>query len=432
MDLDQLSELTEDSSASTQLLRNLPNSRLTSRSTPLDSEDKIGNSGSILKLDEDFADLGAVWDEHLEPTSPSPSLYQTGLAITQIEELIEAMADCIIGKRSKLIINLKTRASRGSNSAQDFNRKTRSVSFPTASPKEAWKFVTLLRILELSHEALVTGNIITKRDLYYCDPELFAEQEFLNRYIDDIAYTLGLKRDALNIVAAAKGLLTGCLTIRKKDESVIDYSSGVDLQLVPAIKYIDKVKLHSVAWVLVIEKEATFRTLATNEYCISSGAGKGIILTAKGYPDIQSRQFLHFMSRRYPRIPIFTFVDFDPDGIGIMSTYKYGSKNLAHESADLSVPSMQWLGVRSTDMVRAGETAEGVMRLTERDRRLAVKMLERNLYRDGGEETEWRRELQVMLMLNKKAEIQILGNGSALEEWLDKKLLEHIDMLTIT
>jgi meiotic recombination protein SPO11 len=137
------------------------------------------------------------------------------------------------------------------------------------------------------------------------------------------------------------------------------------------------------------------------------------------------------VSKRYAQIPIFTFVDFDPDGIGIMSTYKYGSKNLAHESADLSVPSIQWLGVRSADMVKAGETAEGVMRLTERDRRLAAKMLERDLYRDGGEETEWRRELQVMLILNRKAEIQILGNGSALEKWLDRKLQEHIDMATL-
>jgi hypothetical protein len=30
-------------------------------------------------------------------------------------------------------------------------------------------------------------------------------------------------------VAAAKGLLTGCLTVTKKDGSVIDYSSGVDV-----------------------------------------------------------------------------------------------------------------------------------------------------------------------------------------------------------
>jgi hypothetical protein len=30
-------------------------------------------------------------------------------------------------------------------------------------------------------------------------------------------------------VAAAKGLLTGCVTVTKRDGSVIDYSSGVDV-----------------------------------------------------------------------------------------------------------------------------------------------------------------------------------------------------------
>ena len=60
------------------------------------------------------------------------------------------------------------------------------------------------------------------------------------------------------------------------------------------------------------------------------------------------------------------------------------------------------------------------MRLTKRDRRIAVKMLEREM--GGEEEWIWRRELRVMLMLNVKAEIQVLGNGEALGEWLDGRL----------
>jgi meiotic recombination protein SPO11 len=39
---------------------------------------------------------------------------------------------------------------------------------------------------------------------------------------------------------------------------------------------------------------------------------------------------------------------------------------------------------------------------------------------------EWKRELRIMLMLNIKAEIQILGSGGALGDWLDKKLLGTI------
>lgn len=73
-------------------------------------------------------------------------------------------------------------------------------------------------------------------------------------------------------------------------------------------------------------------------------------------------------------------------------------------------------------MMQGGEENEGLLKLTKRDRRLAARMLQREMCQENGEEEEWRRELQIMLMLNKKAEIQIIGNGDALEAWLDRRL----------
>jgi len=145
------------------------------------------------------------------------------------------------------------------------------------------------------------------------------------------------------------------------------------------------------------------------------------VLKAKGYPDIQTRQFLHLISTNHPIIPIYALVDFDPDGLGIMSTYKHGSQSLSHER-DLAVPSIQWLGVRSCDFLGSDgrDDPRGLLRLSARDRRIALRMLER----DEENDEEWKRELQVMLMLNVKAEIQILGNGEKLGEWLDARLTE--------
>jgi meiotic recombination protein SPO11 len=147
-----------------------------------------------------------------------------------------------------------------------------------------------------------------------------------------------------------------------------------------------------------------------------------MLLQAKGYPDIQTRQFIRLLSRHRPEIPILALVDFDPDGIGIMSTYKYGSVSLAHES-NLAVPSIRWLGVRSWDFLNTKHEIQGLLSLTARDRKIGMKMLAKSGAEEDGDE-EWRRELQIMLMMNVKAEIQILGNGEALGEWLDKKLLE--------
>jgi meiotic recombination protein SPO11 len=54
-----------------------------------------------------------------------------------------------------------------------------------------------------------------------------------------------------------------------------------------------------------------------------------------------------------------------------------------------------------------------------RDRRLAQRMLDREPFIEDGPEPEYRRELQNMLMLNIKAEIQLLEAGSSgLQGWL--------------
>jgi meiotic recombination protein SPO11 len=137
---------------------------------------------------------------------------------------------------------------------------------------------------------------------------------------------------------------------------------------------------------------------------------------------------------------MFVLVDLDPDGIAILSTYKYGSYRLAHEDVTLdkvsrlSLPNIQWLGVKSCDISRrpVGEDSTeinsmpqflGLMRLTTRDRIKAARMLEWDLCVEDGPEKNWRQELQKMLMLNVKAEMQVLDElPGGLVSWLSNEL----------
>ncbi len=130
-------------------------------------------------------------------------------------------------------------------------------------------------------------------------------------------------------------------------------------------------------------------------------------------------------------------VDFDPDGISIMSTYKHGSLTLSHENANLRCPIVRWLGVKSGDLnfgesttapPGAGEEdMKGLLRLTKRDRKKAVKMLGRGICEEYGVEQEWRRELQVMLMLNVKVEMEILSQREGgVEGWVEDRLCEEM------
>lgn len=46
-----------------------------------------------------------------------------------------------------------------------------------------------------------TGHALTNtRDVYYIDPEFFRAQHIVDGIIDDLAYTIGVNRTALNVV----------------------------------------------------------------------------------------------------------------------------------------------------------------------------------------------------------------------------------------
>ena len=133
-----------------------------------------------------------------------------------------------------------------------------------------------------------------------------------------------------------------------------------------------------------------------------------------------TRTLLYYISqalyKETTKTPIFALTDYDPDGIAIMSTYKYGSHVLSHENANLNVPVMVWLGVRSADICQNIERTtdnddQRLLKLSARDRKKGIKMLENNVaLAENGNEPGWRRELQLMLMLNVKAEMEILSD----------------------
>jgi meiotic recombination protein SPO11 len=177
----------------------------------------------------------------------------------------------------------------------------------------------------------------------------------------------------------------------------------------------------------------------------------------KGYPDLITRQFLHTVHQHKPRLPIFGLFDFDCDGIAILRNYQNGSLQLAHEEG-CTVPGMIWVGLKSNDIFRLptqmipeqlsqsdrfqdsergpnqrsaddkspadAPSVDGNLALTTRDRRMAVKLLAQICAEAGPneEDAEQKQELQRMLMLNFKAEMQAVDNLGNIAHWLDERL----------
>ncbi|KAJ6186064.1 Winged helix-turn-helix transcription repressor DNA-binding [Penicillium mononematosum] len=301
---------------------------------------------------------------------------------------------------------------------------------PTTGALEA---TVILRILAILDQAIRTGQLISKRDIYYIDPEFFRKQCIVDRIVDDLAYTIGVNRTALNVEAAAKGLVTGDFRLIRGSHILIDAQSVTGDSLIPRIEDGDEIDISRVRWVLVIEKESSTR-LARVSYHTRALAGEGIMVTGKGYPDFMTRTFLRAMSdsasnqrRRPPRF--YALTDGDPHGMAIMSTYKYGSAAHLHQNARLSIPRLQWLGLRVSDIIAVpevlGDTA--LLSLTTRDRKkIAAMLLNSPVWASDGPEPEWRAELQRMLVLNLKAEIEILyGCQGGLEGWINRRMFRQ-------
>ncbi|EXF81389.1 type IIB DNA topoisomerase [Colletotrichum fioriniae PJ7] len=272
-----------------------------------------------------------------------------------------------------------------------------------------------MRIMQLSLGALTEGRLITKRNIYYQDTDLFKRQSIVDKLVDDLAFTLGLGREDLGIVAASKGLLSGPIILHSRT-SEIDASSSEHGILIPSARSVSEIDFGPARWVLVIEKEG------------------------KGYPDLNTKQFVHLIHTAKPELSIFALVDFDCYGIAIMRCYSHGTRGHAHENAT-TVPSIQWLGVKSEhlafrqDAIASREldvngssrrpgpsTFESSSTLTLRDRTRATNMI-KEIDENGTEnDRDCRRELQVMLFLGIKAEIQAVDKTGDMSRWLDEHM----------
>ncbi|KAK8040935.1 Bcspo11 [Apiospora phragmitis] len=378
---------------------------------------------------------------------------QNGI-IGRIEDIVESMVDAL-SDCQPLTLPLRSRQS-GNELA---------VSFPSTTASGVKKFTALLQILFLCRQALVSGTIITKRvyfrNLYYQNPELFETQSYVDRLVDDIAFTFGVGRNELNIVAASKGLVAG---------QPFGAEHGDQVVVVPPADAVADLDLRPIEWILVIEKEATFRSLVSLRYHEISVAGRGILMTAKGYPDLASRQFIHRIHSTWPQTPIYALMDFDPDGVAILRTYKRGSQGMRHEER-ITVPGLLWLGVKNSDLLelqmrllsttpsvpndgdresqsalsssqtsnsqssrtlsqsssgsaRRSQAGWKLLSMSCRDRAKAVRLLRtlNDQHHQDADEIELTSELQLMLMLNMKFEIQAVDQVENMAYWLDERL----------
>lgn len=149
-------------------------------------------------------------------------------------------------------------------------------------------------------------------------------------------------------------------------------------------------------------------------------------------------------------------VDFDPDGLNIYRCYRYGASQLQQVASERPL-GLRLLGVTASQILnpsrpnpapvsRTEETSRSsqsssqrdvpktsisstacrdpITRLTARDRKLAINTLTKLdlLTLKDDEATDLTREIQTMLVMGTKAEIQWLDESGNISNWLDAQI----------
>ncbi|KAH9454651.1 hypothetical protein MJO29_007600 [Puccinia striiformis f. sp. tritici] len=289
--------------------------------------------------------------------------------------------------------------------------KRRKLRFPRNSPRRrtasgARELAQLLRVLELSHDLLLKNKIMTKRDVFYNDVNLFKKQSAVDRLIDDLAATLDLTRGQLHFAASPKGLFQGDLELVTNVGNIVTSGHGPPV-LIPPSETIKELRPGAkIEFILIIEKEAIFNLLVDSNFSSDPRLGTSILICGIGYPSLSTRQLASRLSEHEDvvrrQVPIFVLVDCDPHGLDIAKVYKFGSQAMSFHPG-LCAKQAEWLGISSSDWIEFGINYDRLCAMSPHDYKKADSMLMLDILPES-----WKNELKRMIESGKKSEIEIL------------------------
>lgn len=221
-------------------------------------------------------------------------------------------------------------------SQKEANVTTRCISFGRKTGERVYTIVVVV-LCEI-YKMLARNLTCTKRELFYRDVELFETQASVNKAIDTICTMLNVQQFELGVLSSSKGLIAGDLVINIGDERIDCRTTRAVPQNPSAVTSLES----AADYVLIVEKETVFQRLVSDGI-FERITGKIVLVTAKGYPDVNTRLMLKRLATDL-RIPMYIIVDADPHGVEIMCTYKFGSLMQIFNSEHLAVPSIEWIG----------------------------------------------------------------------------------------
>ncbi|KYN97981.1 putative type IIB DNA topoisomerase [Plasmodium gaboni] len=209
------------------------------------------------------------------------------------------------------------------------------------------KIIDITRLFYIIQIVLINikNNIYTTlRQIFYINPKLFITQRNSNKIIGKLTKIIKKSREQINIYNAPKGIIRGNILLKeKKTSNWIDCMNVFELRghLISPFG-VENINISSgVQYILIIEKETIFYKLLQSNYI--STYGPTILITAKGFPDINTRQLLFEIQKRHRGLKIFCLTDYDVYGLSIACTYASKNESKIYYVDDMSIENLDWL-----------------------------------------------------------------------------------------
>ena len=294
----------------------------------------------------------------------------------------------------------------------------KTISRPYHSLASVVDATRTARVMEVIFNLLQANLHATKREVFYSDVNLFRDQKYSDKIIEDVSSMLRTTRDSVHIVASARGSAMGRVTIRDGGDIIDLTKMGTGgWAVTPFLDQLEIVESDA-EFILLSEKDAAVMRLSEAKYWNRQPC---IVLTGKGSGDIATRAFLKMLVKEL-EIPAFALVDSDPYGHYIYSVFLRGSKRLSYESPFIATPELKLLGVLSRDLDEYNVPKAVRIPMQPTDIKRVKDMLKEPFVQQN---KEWVKDLKLMLQLKEKAEIQAFASHSfqyLTDEYLPRKL----------
>lgn len=294
----------------------------------------------------------------------------------------------------------------------------RTISRPYHSLASVVDATRTARVMEIVFNLLKSNLHATKREVYYSDVNLFREQKYSDKIIEDVASMIQTTRDSIHVVASARGSAMGRVTIRDGGDLIDLTKMGTGgWAVTPFLDQLEIVESDA-EFIILSEKDAAVMRLAEAKYWNRQPC---IVITGKGSGDIATRAFLKMLVKEL-EIPAFALVDSDPYGHYIYSVFLRGSKRLSYESPFIATPELKLLGVLSRDLDEYKIPKAVRIPMQPTDIKRVKDMLKEPFVKRN---KPWVEDLELMLKLKEKAEIQAFASHSfeyLTDEYLPRKL----------